>query len=83
MTYSYQTTRKACYLGSIIQAITVNVPPVFFVIFQEDYGISYAQLGTLILLTFVVQIVVDLCWPRWSTVFTREGFCKRRRFWPS
>ena len=59
MTYSYQTTRKACYLGSIIQAITVNVPPVFFVIFQEDYGISYAQLGTLILLTFVVQIVVD------------------------
>lgn len=58
--YTYQTTRKACYLGSIIQAITVNVPPVLFIIFQEEYGVSYAQLGTLVLLTFVVQIVVDL-----------------------
>ena len=58
--YTYQTTRKACYLGSIIQAITVNVPPVFFIIFQDDYGVSYAQLGSLVLLTFVVQIIVDL-----------------------
>ena len=58
--YTYKTTRIACYLGSIIQAITVNVPPVFFIIFQDVYGVSYAQLGTLVLLTFVVQIVVDL-----------------------
>ena len=59
-TYTYQTTRKACYLSSIIQAITVNVPPVFFIIFQDEYHVSYAQLGMLVLLTFVVQIVVDL-----------------------
>lgn len=58
--YTYQASRKACYLGSIIQAITVNVPPVFFIIFQDIYHVSYAQLGTLVLLTFVVQIVVDL-----------------------
>ncbi|MCI8633282.1 MAG: MFS transporter [Lachnospiraceae bacterium] len=59
-TYTYQTSRKACYLGSIIQAITVNVPPVFFIIFQDRYQVSYAQLGSLVLLTFAVQIVVDL-----------------------
>ncbi len=59
-TYTYQTSRKACYLGSIIQAITVNVPPVFFIIFQNRYQVNYAQLGSLVLLTFAVQIAVDL-----------------------
>lgn len=67
--YTYQTSRKACYLGSIIQAITVNVPPVFFIIFQDEYQISYAQLGTLVLLTFVVQIVVDLLLAQTSRFF--------------
>ncbi len=67
--YTYQTTRKACYLGSIIQAITVNVPPVFFIIFQDDYGVSYAQLGSLVMLTFVVQILVDLFLARYSDRF--------------
>ena len=67
--YTYQSTRKACYLGSVIQAITVNVPPVFFIIFQDDYGVSYAQLGALVMLTFVVQIVVDLILAKASQYF--------------
>lgn len=67
--FTYHTTRKACYLGSIMQAITVNVPPVFFIIFQDMYHVGYAQLGTLILMTFVVQIAVDLILARTSKYF--------------
>lgn len=79
--YTYQTTRKACYLGSICQAITVNVPPVFFIIFQDEYGVSYAQLGTLVLLTFVVQIAVDLALAQIArhiqtrTILVASGLC--------
>ena len=59
MSKSYTTTRLANYTGSIMQAITVNVPPVLFIIFQDDFGISYAQLGFLVLMTFAIQIAVD------------------------
>lgn len=56
---NYRSTIWACYIGYITQAIAVNLPPLFFVIFRESYGISYSFLATLILITFVVQIAVD------------------------
>lgn len=55
----YRHTLIACYLGYITQAITVNLAPLFFVIFQKQYGISYTQIANLVLITFVIQIVVD------------------------
>lgn len=59
MKLTYRSTKLACKFGSIIQAISVMMPSVLFIIFQEDYGVSYAELGTLVLMTFVVQIGVD------------------------
>ena len=60
MTKAYQRTRIACYIGYIVQAVIANLPPLLFIIFQKNYGISNARLGTLVLLCFVTQIVVDL-----------------------
>lgn len=59
MKRKYTSTLAACYLGYITQAITINLAPLFFVIFGERYGISYTGLGSLVLLTFVIQIAVD------------------------
>ena len=60
MAKTYQRTRIACYIGYIVQAVIANLPPLLFIIFQKNYGISNARLGTLVLLCFVTQIAVDL-----------------------
>ena len=59
MRYTYKTTKTACYWGYIVQAIIVNLAPLFFVVFQEDFGISFEKIGRLVLLTFGVQLAVD------------------------
>jgi len=60
MAPDYKKTLHACYLGYITQAIVVNLAPLFFVIFQTDYGISYSKIGGLVLFTFAVQLCVDI-----------------------
>lgn len=47
-------------MGYITQAIVVNFMPILFVVFNEDYNISLASLGTLVLINFVVQIITDI-----------------------
>ncbi len=57
---TYRSTRRACYLGYITQAITNNLAPLFFLIFQEDYHLSFEMMGRLVLINFGSQILVDL-----------------------
>ena len=56
---NYKNTRRACYLGYITQAVSINLATLFFVIFREDFGVTYSNLANLILFTFIVQITVD------------------------
>lgn len=59
---NYKSTRLACYRGYIVQGIVNNLSPLFFVIFQREFHISYGMISSLILFNFVTQIVVDtLC----------------------
>lgn len=60
MTYTYKNTLHACYTGYITQAIVNNLAPLLFVVFQNDYGLSYEQVGRLILINFGVQILADV-----------------------
>jgi Major Facilitator Superfamily. len=57
---TYRHTFITCYFGYITQAIAVNLLPLFFIIFQTDFGISFEKLGRLIFIFFVTQIIVDL-----------------------
>ncbi|HBP37489.1 MAG TPA: MFS transporter, partial [Clostridiales bacterium] len=41
------------------QAINVNLPPLLFVIFRDEFQISYEMIGRLILINFGTQIIVD------------------------
>ncbi len=59
-TVSYRPTRMACYRGYIVQGVVNNLSPLFFVIFQREFGISYAMISSLILFNFVTQICVDV-----------------------
>jgi len=56
---NYKSTLYACYLGYITQALIVNLPPLLFVVFQGKFGLSYTMLGSLVVVVFVTQLIVD------------------------
>lgn len=56
---NYKSTLHACYLGYITQALIVNLPPLLFVVFQGKFGLSYTMLGSLVMVIFVTQLIVD------------------------
>lgn len=60
MTVNYQHTRRAANLGYVTQAIIVNLPPLLFIFFQEQFNLSYEMLGRLVLLNFATQMIVDI-----------------------
>ncbi len=52
--------KYACYTANLSGSIIVNLPPVLFLTFRALYGISYTQLGLLVLIGFSTQLAVDL-----------------------
>ena len=67
MTPNYARTRNACYFSYLSMSSVFCVPALLFVTFREMYGISYTLLGTLVLINFCTQLMVDLIF----TFFTR------------
>ena len=55
-----QRLKYACYTTSAAMAIVANLPPVLFLTFRGLYGLSYTQLGLLVLINFVTQLGIDL-----------------------
>lgn len=55
---------KKAYIASCMssssQAAIINLPALLFVMFNIKYGVSYAQLGALVLIIFIIQLLVDL-----------------------
>ncbi len=56
---NYKSTLYACYLGYITQALIVNLPPLLFVVFKDKFGLSFTMLGSLVVVIFITQLVVD------------------------
>ena len=56
---TYRHTLYASYLGYVTQAIVNNLPPLLFIVFSRDFGISLEKIGLLISLNFGVQIATD------------------------
>lgn len=69
MKYTYNNTLHACYTGYFTQAIVNNLAPLFFVIFQSRYGLSFEEVGRLILINFVVQIAADIIAVKFMDLF--------------
>lgn len=59
MALTFKHTRYATYCASFSQAVVVNLAPLFFVIFRDEYGLSFEQLGRLILINFLTQLFAD------------------------
>ena len=66
MNYTYKSTLHACYFGFITQAIVNNIAPILFIIFQDEFKISFEMVGRLILINFGTQIAVDFIAARYA-----------------
>lgn len=55
----YGKTLLACYLSFVTQAICANFVPLLFMVFHENYGISFGKLALISTTFFFTQLVVD------------------------
>ena len=51
---------RCCKLGMFIQAMVINLTPLLFIPLKDQLGLSYEQVGRLVLINFLTQMVVDL-----------------------
>ena len=66
MKNTYKNTLNACYLGYITQAIVNNLAPLLFIIFQDEFAITFEMIGRLILVNFGTQIAADYLAARYA-----------------
>ena len=56
----YKRTFYACFVGIFMQALITNLTAILFVPLQTLYGLTFVQLGVLVLFNFAAQILADL-----------------------
>lgn len=57
---SFKHTIAASYLGYITQAILNSLAPLFFLIFNNSFGISLKKITLIVTVNFLVQLFVDM-----------------------
>lgn len=66
---NYKRLKLACYTANITMAAVGNLSPLLFLTFHREYGISYSLLGTLVLINFFTQLIIDLVFSFFSHKF--------------
>ena len=65
----YTSTKLACYVGYVVQAIINNFLPILFIVLNKNYGLNYEMLGRIILVNFGVQFLTDALTPKIVALF--------------
>lgn len=60
MKLTHRATMLACYNGYITQAICINLAPLFYLTFQNQFGLSVTDISFLIAVNFTAQLLVDI-----------------------
>ena len=68
---NYKATIAASFLGYITQAIMLNFPPLLYIFFQDEYGLTLSQVSFLITANIIVELVVDVIV---SKIASRVGY---------
>ncbi len=66
---SFKATKYACYSSYVSGASVFALPAMLFTTFRQMYGISYTLLGTLVLVNFTTQLIIDLIFTFYSRYF--------------
>ena len=69
MKLSAKHTLKACYVGYLTQALTINFAPLLFITFENEYGISLGKISLLIGISFLTQLLADACAAKFPNFF--------------
>ena len=64
----FRRTKYSCYYTYVAMSSIFSLPPLLFVTFREMYGVSYTLLGTLVLVNFCTQLLIDLIF----TIFSKH-----------
>lgn len=64
--HSYNRTYTACCIACVCQAIVVNLAPLLFVTFQNEFQISVGKIGFLVTYNFLIQLTVDILASRFA-----------------
>ena len=51
---------RCCYLGMFVQAMVINLTPLLFIPLRQQFGLTFEQIGRLVLINFLTQMAVDL-----------------------
>lgn len=73
---NYKRTKLACYTAYFTMASVFSLPPILFVTLREIYNISYTLLGTLVLVNFCTQLIIDLIFTFFSKHFNVHKIVK-------
>ncbi len=76
METGYKRLKFACYTTNVTMSVVANLSPVLFITFRALYGISYSLLGTLVLVGFTTQLLIDLIFSFFSHKFNIEKTVK-------
>lgn len=62
----YKRTLVAGYIAYVTQAIVINLAPLLFVLFQQEFSLSVTRIGILVTYSFCTQILVDILAARFA-----------------
>jgi MFS family permease len=69
MRLSEKHTISACFAGIVVQSIVINFPPLLFITFEREFGISLGKISLLIAISFIAQFGMDLLASRFPRLF--------------
>lgn len=64
MKNKYFSTKLACYIAYIVQAVVNNFLCILFIAFQDVYSLGYEKLARLFIFNFAVQMIADFSTPK-------------------
>ncbi len=70
---NYRNTTFGAFSGIFMQAIVCNFTPVIFICIMQSHGLSYLDLGTLVMVNFLLQMTADVSC---SGLIDRYGYKK-------
>ncbi len=65
----FKRTRFACFYTYLAGSSIFCLPSMLFLTFREQFGISYTLLGTLVLVNFCTQLIIDLIFTFFAKYF--------------
>ena len=74
MKLSAKHTLRACYVGYLTQALTINFAPLLFITFEKEYDISLGKISLLIGISFLTQLLADACAAKFPNLFKPRAF---------